>query len=166
MLDATLSRWGYQAFPHAMATRHGRPCSEPTPLDWRSGLDHALRDRRHRDLLRNARANPATESTYVILLSSRSTKANIIEGLDAGADDYLAKPFDHEELQARIRVGIRTIELRQRLADRIKQHEEALSQPRASRYPADLLLLQEYPNWRRILAAGARLTSASIQAPS
>jgi DNA-binding response OmpR family regulator len=79
-------------------------------------------------LCQKVRADPKTEPIYVILLSSRDTKASIIEGLEAGADDYLAKPFDRDELQARIRVGVRTIELRQRLAERIRQHEEALSQ--------------------------------------
>ncbi|MDQ5985618.1 MAG: Regulator of RpoS [Syntrophus sp. SKADARSKE-3] len=49
--------------------------------------------------------------TYVILLSSRSEKEDIVIGLDAGADDYIIKPFDKEEMRARLRAGQRIIEL-------------------------------------------------------
>ena len=49
-------------------------------------------------------------------------------GLDAGADDYLAKPFDRNELRARVQVGVRVVELQRHLAEHIKELETALSQ--------------------------------------
>jgi two-component system, cell cycle response regulator len=52
---------------------------------------------------------------YILLLSARSQKQDILEGLKAGADDYLTKPFDAEELQARLYVGKRIIELQDNL---------------------------------------------------
>jgi two-component system, cell cycle response regulator len=52
---------------------------------------------------------------YILLLSARSQKQDVLEGLKAGADDYLTKPFDTEELQARLYVGKRIIELQDNL---------------------------------------------------
>lgn len=55
--------------------------------------------------------------TYLILLSSKESKAEIVEGLESGADDYLTKPFDVEELKARLRAGERILELEDRLVE-------------------------------------------------
>ena len=63
------------------------------------------------DLCRCIRANPRGASTYIILLTGLSDKAEVVRALDAGADDYLTKPFHPEELLARARVGRRTVEL-------------------------------------------------------
>ena len=60
--------------------------------------------------------------------STRGEKADIIAGLDAGANDYLAKPFDPGELHARIEVGRRMIEMQDALADKIAELGRALSQ--------------------------------------
>ena len=70
------------------------------------------------DLLRKVRALDAGQYTYIILLTSKSDKHDVIEGLDAGADDFLSKPFDRYELEARLRAGIRVVELQQHLAQR------------------------------------------------
>ncbi len=66
------------------------------------------------------------EPVYIILLTARDSKADIVEGLSSGADDYVTKPFNREELQARLNVGIRIVELQQDLNDRINELEEAL----------------------------------------
>jgi diguanylate cyclase (GGDEF)-like protein len=50
-------------------------------------------------------------STYIILVTQKSEKEDLVEGLDAGADDYLTKPFDAGEMLARIRVGCRTVQM-------------------------------------------------------
>jgi response regulator RpfG family c-di-GMP phosphodiesterase len=64
---------------------------------------------------------------YLILLTSRDEKTDIVLGLESGADDYLTKPFQAEELRARVRVGERVLVLQQRLAQRIGELEEALA---------------------------------------
>ncbi len=67
------------------------------------------------DVIRNVRSLQTDLPTYIIMLSGRGEKADIITGLAAGADDYIAKPFDPGELTARIDVGRRLIELQSRL---------------------------------------------------
>ncbi len=69
------------------------------------------------------RAREISKSVYIILLTSRSSKARIVEALEAGADDYLAKPFDKEELRARLKVGLRLLSLQAALAARIAELE-------------------------------------------
>lgn len=62
------------------------------------------------ELCRQIRKNPSLR-TYLILVTQNSEKEELIEGLDAGADDYVTKPFDEGELLARIRVGCRTVQM-------------------------------------------------------
>ena len=57
---------------------------------------------------------------HVIMLTVHSTKQRLIEAFDAGVDDFLSKPFDGDELLARIRAGVRTLELQDELAKRIR----------------------------------------------
>lgn len=71
------------------------------------------------ELVRRIRHRPDTESVpyvYVILLTSRTQKSDIVLGIDSGADDYITKPFDREELMVRIRAGQRILQLEEKLA--------------------------------------------------
>jgi two-component system cell cycle response regulator len=68
------------------------------------------------DLCRRLRGRPENEPyTYTILLTGKSQKHEMLEAMDAGADDFLAKPFDPPELKARLLVGKRIVELQQKL---------------------------------------------------
>jgi DNA-binding response OmpR family regulator len=69
------------------------------------------------EVLRRVRARQTDRPPYIIMLTVKSGKADIIAGLDAGADDYLSKPFDAGELRARINVGQRMIEMQANLAE-------------------------------------------------
>jgi PleD family two-component response regulator len=53
--------------------------------------------------------------TYVILLTSKGQKQDIVDGLEAGADDYVTKPFDSNELRSRVRAGLRLLEMQEQL---------------------------------------------------
>lgn len=64
--------------------------------------------------------------TYVILLTAMGRKEDVVEGLEAGADDYVVKPFDSNELRARIDVGRRVVELQLALTARVNELQEAL----------------------------------------
>ena len=69
------------------------------------------------DVCRLIRGLASDEPPYLILLTSMGGKADIVAGLEAGADDYLGKPFDAAELRARVDVGRRMIELQRRLRE-------------------------------------------------
>ncbi len=87
-------------------------------LDWMMpGMDGL-------EICRRVRA--ADRMLYIILLTARNTKANVIEGIRAGANAYLIKPFDKDELHALILVGLRIIAIQAGLAERIKRLEEGL----------------------------------------
>jgi len=78
-------------------------------------------------LTNRLRRQPSRHPLYVIMLTARSAKKDKVEGLLAGADDYLTKPFDAEELQARLKVAERVIGLQSELRNRVRQLEQALS---------------------------------------
>lgn len=63
---------------------------------------------------------------YTILLTYRDSKTDIVTGFDAGADDYLTKPFDHNELRARINVAVRMIQAQEALNYKVRELEDAL----------------------------------------
>jgi sigma-B regulation protein RsbU (phosphoserine phosphatase) len=67
---------------------------------------------------------------HLILLTVRATQEEVEKGLEAGADDYVAKPFDEEELRARIRVGLRSIKLQLDLASSLRALEAAVQRDR------------------------------------
>ena len=69
--------------------------------------------------------------TYVILLTSRDSSADIVTGLKAGANDYVTKPANEDELIARVNVGARVVELQTALAERVRSLEEALANVKA-----------------------------------
>lgn len=69
------------------------------------------------ELIRRVRASTNSNYTYLILLTSRDTKKSLLSGLEAGADDYLTKPFDHDELIARLKIGERILNLQACLED-------------------------------------------------
>jgi response regulator RpfG family c-di-GMP phosphodiesterase len=72
------------------------------------------------ELCRRIRDAETSSSTYLILLTSRSGKQDIVNGLGAGANDYIVKPFDQDELRARVEVGRRVIELQKSLIEKEK----------------------------------------------
>src|SRR5262245_15820923 len=126
LLQASLEKWGYKA---ALAA-HGRAAwdvmQEPQPpqlliLDWLMPQIDGL------ELCRRARATRPLQSAYIILLTSRASKSDVVQGLESGADDYITKPFDPGELRARVQVGRRVIDLQLALAERVHNLEEAMA---------------------------------------
>jgi len=126
MLEYSLRRWGYEVTAVEDGTKAWEVLqNELTPqvaiLDWQMpGMDGT-------EICRLIRNNPRTRAIYVVLLTARSGREDKIRGLLSGADDYITKPFDREELRARVQVGMRVLELQGALAQRIQELEEALS---------------------------------------
>jgi len=77
------------------------------------------------DLCRRIRSDNSRPYTYVILMTSNTEKGNVVKGLQAGADDYLTKPFDPGEMLARIGVGRRIIDLNREIALKSEKLEQA-----------------------------------------
>jgi two-component system, cell cycle response regulator len=77
------------------------------------------------ELCRRIRADRTRPYTYVILMTSNKEKGSVVKGLQAGADDYLTKPFDPGEMLARMEVGRRIIDLNRELAAKSLKLEEA-----------------------------------------
>ena len=90
-------------------------------LDWSMPGQDGL------ELCGRVRALPVSRFVYVILLTAHTSREDRIRGLKSGADDYLIKPCDHDELYARIQVGVRMLRLQQNLADRVRELEKALT---------------------------------------
>lgn len=67
------------------------------------------------ELIERVRKTPAATYTYVIMLTSRSDKSDLVRGIEAGADDFVAKPFDREELRVRLLAGVRIVNLERAL---------------------------------------------------
>ena len=126
LLEATLVKWKYEAVVTVdgneaweVLQREGAP--ELAILDWAMpGLDGV-------ELCQRLRRAYDSQLPYIILLTARGGPENMVEGLGAGADDFVAKPFDTDELHARIQVGERVLGLQTALADRLDQLEHANS---------------------------------------
>jgi len=73
------------------------------------------------ELCRKLRSELSAAYTYLVLLTSNSDKKSLAEGLAAGADDYLTKPFDADELRARVGVGRRIIEMHREIEAKTKR---------------------------------------------
>jgi DNA-binding response OmpR family regulator len=76
---------------------------------------------------RKIRSAPPSRPLYLILLTRLGKRDKIVEGLEAGADDYLAKPFDAAELRARVQAGRRVVNLERELHDHVREMEDALA---------------------------------------
>ena len=78
------------------------------------------------EICRRVRQSPALSSMYLILFTGRNNSADIVAGLRAGADDYVTKPFDPEELRARVKVGENILALHTALEAQLAAANEAL----------------------------------------
>lgn len=128
ILRRTLEKWDFEVIAADDGDSAWRLLREESPsmaiLDWMMpGLDGS-------DVCRKIREDDSLSRLYVLLLSSRGTRHDLVAGLQAGADDYIAKPFDPDELRARINVGVRVLRLQHKLAEQVSELQTALSKVR------------------------------------
>jgi sigma-B regulation protein RsbU (phosphoserine phosphatase) len=125
LLTALLKKWGHEVLV-ADDGEQAWEILQATPVqflisDWMMpGMDGPM-------LCRKIREAHFPAYVYIILLTAIGDKESIVDGIEAGADDYLAKPFNHEELRVRIDAGIRLIELESELRERNERIAAAYS---------------------------------------
>lgn len=115
--DVVVARDGVEAWE--MLQREDAPSL--AILDWMMpGMDGI-------EVCQKVRKSDHLKLIYIILLTAKDRKEDLVLGLQAGADDYITKPFDLRELRARMQVGQRVLKLQRALEDRLKELEAALS---------------------------------------
>ncbi|HKS35620.1 MAG TPA: response regulator transcription factor [Verrucomicrobiae bacterium] len=126
LLEARLQKDGHEAVvaedgAKAWAALEADPTIPLAILDWMMpGLTGP-------EICKKLRQQQTDQPTYVILLTSRDSREDIVSGLEAGANDYVTKPFDFDELRARVQVGQRVVQLQKSLAERVRELEVALT---------------------------------------
>ncbi|MCD6292590.1 MAG: SpoIIE family protein phosphatase [Deltaproteobacteria bacterium] len=122
LLESRLKKWGYEV----TAAEDGEEAwelfqKEYFPMvisDWMMPKMDGL------ELLRRIRSSERPGYVYTILLTARTEKEDLLAGMDSGADDFIAKPFDKDELLARLKVGLRITDLERNLAQRNRELEK------------------------------------------
>jgi DNA-binding response OmpR family regulator len=128
-LEAHLRQWGYDV----VSTADGREAWEALQgagaprlalLDWMMpGLDGV-------EVCRLVRGRSNGDPPYIILVTAKTAQEDIVLGLESGADDYLTKPVDRDELRARLEAARRIVELQESLSARVRELEDALARVR------------------------------------
>ncbi len=114
LLESSIRRWGYEVVVAADGLEAAHILQRPdTPklavLDWlMPGLDGV-------QLCDQVRQRESETYVYILLLTAKHTKSDVVQGLEAGADDYIIKPFDPQELRVRLRAGKRILYLLEQL---------------------------------------------------
>lgn len=127
VLEITLKNWNYDVVvtengDDALEILKGADAPPLAILDvMMPGLDGL-------EICRRVRQISTRNPPYILLMTAKDRKEDVISGIDAGADDYLIKPFNRQELRARLQVGFKTVGLQRQLAERIIQLENAVTQ--------------------------------------
>jgi len=124
VLEKLLTSWGYEAVltrdgVSALKVMTGADPPVVAILDWGIPEPDGL------EICRQVRKLRPDEPPYLILLTGRGAREDLVTGLEGGADEYLAKPANPAELRARLQAASRIVELRARLAERVRELEEA-----------------------------------------
>jgi DNA-binding response OmpR family regulator len=128
-LKVHLERWKYEIEEYADGRQAWNAMQGPNPpavavIDWN------MPEMDGPTICQELRETPALSAMYVILLTSNKEQKQIVAGLESGADDYIVKPFDWNELRARLRIGARIVGLQQALAARVAELQVALANVR------------------------------------
>ncbi len=107
MLQNTLKKWGYEPVVSSNGAEAFSILDEDDAPQL-AILDRMMPEMDGTDVCRRIRQRK-TPPLYIVLLTAKAQRQDLVEGLEAGADDYVIKPFNHQELRARLQVGIRVI---------------------------------------------------------
>ena len=156
LLKTILQRAGYEVIeaadgPETWSIIQNEDAPKLIILDWMMpGMDGLEICRRIRETETNC-----TNPSYIIMVTSKTNMEDVVRGLRAGINDYITKPFDNEELKARISIGARIVKLQMTLDARLRQLEEAMNTIKTlDGLLSHLLHMQKDPRRYWILAAG------------
>jgi len=118
-VNGLLEKWGFEVVVAqdgrtAWETLLGHEAPQLVIMDWMMPELDGL------DVIRMVRSRITELPPYIILLTSKSDKGDVITGLESGANDYITKPFAFEELFARVRVGERSVQLQNTLFETLQ----------------------------------------------
>jgi DNA-binding response OmpR family regulator len=125
LLNVALKKWGHEVVAvddgkAAWVELQKSDAPKLVILDWNmpemDGLQVCLR----------VRESGTHDPPYIIILTARTQKKDIVQALEAGANDYMTKPFNNMELRARVRVGQRMVEMKEKLAMQVQELRTAL----------------------------------------
>ena len=126
-LASLLTQWGHEVVEtkdgeEAWQLLSGADVPPIAILDWVMPEPDGV------ELCKRIRETPALKKTYVLMLTGMSNPEDIVTGLNAGANDFIVKPFNEPELQARVNVGVRMVELQAELTNRVTELELAMAE--------------------------------------
>lgn len=154
VLEKSLAEWGYEvvvATDGNEAWKRLQDSGAPklAILDWMMpGMDGI-------DLCRRIREEKTLIPTYVIMLTGRHEKQDVVESLDAGANDFIPKPYNDDELRVRLEVGRRSVALQQALVNSVRQQQNRGNIPETEQMAQTIAALKE-----RIAELETRLAAA------
>lgn len=126
LLSELLTLWGFRVETAENGNDAWQILAKDNPpqlvvLDWlMPGLDGL-------EVCRKVREVHGPLPPYIILLTVKKDRADIVKGLQTGIDDYITKPFDNDELAARLQIGARVVEMQRKLIKRNRELEDSLS---------------------------------------
>jgi diguanylate cyclase (GGDEF)-like protein len=151
LLQKVLTKWGYEVVTASSGEEAWRILTGEDPPDL-AVIDWMMPELDGVEVCRRIRALELSSPPYIMLLTSRGDKQDVATGLESGASDYVQKPYDHDELRARLLVGRRFAELNRKLLETQSElRRQALTDP-----------LTHIMNRRAILA---RLNEEMARAP-
>jgi sigma-B regulation protein RsbU (phosphoserine phosphatase) len=127
MVQVCLENWGYSVESVTNGEEAWAKLQKPNAphiaiLDWEMPEINGV------EVCRRVKEMDVENPPYVILLTSRDSKTDIVQGFDAGADDYMTKPFNNDELRARTRVAERLVRTQSSLSESLNELRDALNQ--------------------------------------
>ncbi len=152
LLRGALSRWGYEVIEAADGDQAWEVLAAADPprlaiLDW------VMPGMTGPEVCKRIRENRREPYTYILLLTSKTSKEETVEGMEAGADDYISKPFHEHELQVRLRAGKRIVDLQSDLMNAREELRERANKDLLTLLPnrqaIETVLLQELSRCHR-----------------
>jgi phosphoserine phosphatase RsbU/P len=124
LLDIILTKWGFEVIStcdgdEAWVELQKKDSPNLVILDWMMPGSSGI------EVCKKIRKSPAHTMKYIILLTALGSEDNIIQGLESGADDYISKPYNKNELRVRIGVGERIVRLQQQLQETILELQQS-----------------------------------------